>query len=258
MSKKVEKLTDYNPYKISITGIDGSGKSTATDAVALELGKHYRVARVSRPAYSVVNGVKNPYYQRLLGAIDSLHATADKTENLRYVLWVNALHVALQGRVIEPGLIKKAKPDILLTSRDYIIDPAVYTSVYAPKYSAQNMVRKIKHMQRITGLSYRDVVFLLTVPPDVAMKRIEQRIAKEKLNPGAAEREKWLHVHEEPETLGNLQSGYFNALKIIQALSEKTQIEIVDTYQQGEDEVAKYILIALRNLLSKCTTKELS
>lgn len=255
MSRKSQNCENNSPLKVAITGIDGAGKSTVTDKLALELGGTYRVARVSRPAFAVINGIKYPFYQRLLKAVDALHASADKTENMRNILWVNALHVALQGRVIEPGLIKAIKPDIVLTSRDYIIDPAVYASVYAPTYCSQNLKRKIRHMQRFTGLSFRDAVFLLTVSPEEAVQRIERRIAQEKLKPGVAEREKWRHLHENVATLGLLQQGYYAALAEVKQQSDKVQIEIVDTQTLDKDGVFQYILVLLQSLLSKDDTQ---
>ena len=200
---------NLNPLKVSITGIDGAGKSTVTGIVVTTLGQDNRVARISRPAYSIVEGYKQNHYQRLLNVVDSLHEIADRTCNKRCVLCANVLNVLLQGRIIEPGLIRRIKPDIVIGSRDYLIDPAVYAIFYSPLLAKKNMDDRITHIQRMTGIYFRDIIFFLTVPPDEAVSRIEKRIALERANSTKPERKKWRHMHEQTHHLSLLQPQYY-------------------------------------------------
>lgn len=238
----------FNPLKVSITGIDGAGKSTVTRLIAAELGQEQRVARISRPSYTIVDGVKKGRYQKLLGAVDGLHAIADRTENPRYVLGVNALNVVLQGRVIEPGLIRKVQPDIVLGSRDYLIDPSVYAIFYSRKLGKRDMDSRLDYMQRVSGMNFRDVIFFLTVPPDEAVERIERRIALERQDPTRPEREKWRHMHEQPEHLARLQHEYTSALEVAQQRSNAKVFEL-DTSKLGQEEVASFVAATLRDFL---------
>jgi len=240
----------FNPLKISITGIDGAGKSTVTGLAASELGLDQAVARISRPAYSIVDGHKKDRYQRLLRTIDRLHGIADRTENPRYVLCANALNVVLQGRVVEPGLIRKIQPDIVIGSRDYLIDPSVYAIFYSKSLRRKNMDERISIMQQISGMDFRDIIFLLTVPPDEAVARIEKRIELEKKDPMRPEREKWRHMHEQPEYLEMLQYEYKDALGVVRRRSDAKIFEL-DTSKLGQEEVTGYVVSTVRDFLAR-------
>lgn len=78
----------FNPLKVSITGIDGAGKSTVAKQVARELGNDFKVAGISRPSFTIVEGHEKQRYRRLLRTVDGLHTIADRAESPRLVLAV--------------------------------------------------------------------------------------------------------------------------------------------------------------------------
>lgn len=238
------------PLRISITGVDGSGKTSAIDAVASELGGRERISRIFRPAYSIVEGEKRFHFQRLLRLVDRLHSTADEKADQRLVMATNAFHVLLQGRVIEPTIRKQIKPTLVMGARDFHIDPAVYAIFYSPSLRRKSMKDRLKRLQRITGQEYRDVIFFLTVPPEIAIERIEQRIQTDTQSEEKPHG-KWRHMHEQPEHLMLLQNEYYSALDIVSRQSPRTKIIEIDTSAYSQQQVAQSISSDILSFLPK-------
>lgn len=236
-----------SPLRAVITGIDGAGKSTTAGIVAEKMGREYRLVKPgpSRPVYTIVDGEKQYHYQRIVGLIDRLHGFADKTKKPEFIGAVNAINVILNGRVIEPSLVRRFQPELVLGARDFYIDPAVYSVVYQPRLASKNMSERFDFLKTVTGAPFRDVVFFLTVPPEEAVERIERRIAKERASPGASEREKWRHLHENPETLTRLQTEYYDALGTLQNKSP-VKIYEINTSGMPQVKVADFIATTIR------------
>lgn len=234
----------------SITGIDGAGKSTVSELVTETLSKDVQIAKLSRPVYSVKGGVKTAEYTKCMAVVDRIHEFADKRENRQLSLAANALDVILQGRVIEPGLRKKVNPDIVLGTRDYLIDPSVYSIFYAGFLGKKPPEERLEVFQKITGSRVRDIVFFLTVPPNEAVERIEKRMAEEREKSENVMREKWRHIHEQPHYLDQLQQEYYSVLKVV---PQKGPVKIyeIDTTTKNKEQVADYISLTLREHLRK-------
>ena len=249
--------TVESPLRAVITGIDGAGKSTTAGIIAETMGRRYNLVEPgpSRPVYTIVDGEKKYHYQRFIGLIDRLHGFADKTRKPEFIGSVNAINVTLSGRVIEPSLIRRFQPELVLGARDFYIDPAVYSVVYQPRLASKPMSERIDFLKTVTGVPFRDIVFFLTVPPEEAVERIERRIAKERANPGASERKKWRHLHENPQTLTRLQSEYYDALKTMQI---KSPIKIYEINTSGipQVEVADFIATTIREHMENQTLRD--
>lgn len=235
--------------RVSVTGIDGSGKSTVTDLVARNLGENSRVARVAIPAYSIVNGERRNRFSTLLSVVDGLHRRADETGNPNIVMAANALNVLLQGRVIEPYAVHKIQPNIIIGSRDYLIDPSVYAIFYSPRLARREMGRRLELMQQLTGLKHRDIVFRLTLPPQEAAKRIAARIADQTPDSSRDGRRRWPHMHEGPDNLRRLQSEYDSALREV-ARRTDTRIVEIDTSKIDQYEVADVVTTTINQFLT--------
>lgn len=243
-------LERSRPFRTVITGIDGAGKSTTAGFVVENLKDECRIVKPgpSRPVYSVVDGEKRYHYQRLIKTIDLLHSLADRSENPELVGVVNAINVTVNGRIIEPTLVRRLQPELVLGARDYYVDPAVYALVYKRTLAKKPMKERIEFLQKVTRVEFRDVIFFLTVPPDEAVERIEERIEREKSNPNASEREKWRHMHEEPETLTLLQHEYYAALKEVQKQAP-IQVFEIDTSNFPQTQVVDLITNTIRQYL---------
>ena len=224
----------------SITGIDGAGKSTVSDIITNTLGADTRIGKISRPAYSFVEGTKRMEYARLMGIVDFAHNLADRTESRRLSLYANALDVILQGRVIEPGFLRRIQPQLVLGTRDYLIDPAVYAIYYSPALARHPVEERIDLLKGITGLEFRDVIFLLTVAPDEAVSRIERRIAAESAGHAQSTRLKWRHMHEQEEYLDRLQKEFHTVLNYVSG-STSSEINVIDTSCYTQEQVAEMI-----------------
>lgn len=246
-----------SPLRAVITGIDGAGKSTTAGIIAERMGKEYRLVKPgpSRPVYTIVDGEKQYHYQRIIGLIDQLHGLADKTKKPEFIGAVNAINVCLNGRVIEPSLIRRFQPELVLGARDFYIDPSVYSIVYQPHLARKPMNERIDFLRTVIGAPFRDIVFFLTIPPEEAVTRIERRIAKERQNPGASEREKWRHMHENPETLALLQHEYYGALTELQTRSP-VQIYEINTLGMPQLQVANFIAYTIRNHIENRSCRE--
>lgn len=234
------------PLTASITGIDGAGKSTVSEMVTASLSPDIRIAKISRPVYTVTELGKEMRYVRLMKAVDKIHGIADRRTSKKLSLAANAVDVILQGRLIEPGLIKDINPELVLGTRDYLVDPAVYATFYSRLLAGRTTERRVNVFQGITGSSIRDIIFFLTVPPDEAVARIERRMEAEKVGEKNPSRLKWRHMHEEVEHLENLQAEYYKALDVMRKKGTPDICEI-DTSRYTQSEVADIISSTLRS-----------
>lgn len=246
-------MEKVRPLSVSITGIDGSGKSTVMNSLAEDLGQDINLLRISRPTFSIVEGEKRNHYTSLLRSIDALHHIADKTASPSCVLAANTVNVVLQGRVIEPSLIRSQNPELVVGTRDYLVDPSVYAIFYSPRLADKPMDERLKLMHRITGLPYREVIFFLTVPPDEAVARIEKRIQEERQKTTGVEREKWRHLHEYPDHLEMLQKEYYHAFDVVKDQSAQTLVYEIDTTLYPKAEIADLIGSQIRQTLQERT-----
>lgn len=108
-------------------------------------------------------------------------------------------------------------------------------------------------MQRLTRVS-RDLIVLLEVDPEVAVERIEARMAEEeatRLSRGGSQatmRDKWRHMHENATDLGRLATGYETALELIQDISpvrvlklDTTEMDVESVVQATYDEIKSLV-----------------
>lgn len=156
----------------------------------------------------------------------------------------------MQGRAIEPGLIRKIHPDIVLGERDHLIDPAVYAIFYSPKMGKKDMASRISYIRRVSGMDFRDVVFFLTVSPEEAVGRIERRIAQNRYDPKRPKREKLRQMHEHSIHLARLQSEYSTAFRVIKGL-HPIQVFEFDTTNQTKDQVADFVGTNIREIIKR-------
>lgn len=238
------------PLRAVITGIDGAGKSTTASLIIENMGIGYRIVKPgpSRPVYTIIGGEKQYHYQIIVGLIDRLHILADRTKRPELIGVVNALNVCLNGRIIEPSLVKKYQPDLVLGARDFYADPAVYAEVYQPTLAKKSISERVDFLRAVTGAPFRHLIFFLTVPAEEAIIRIERRIAREKTIPGSSEREKWRHIHEVPETLSRLQHEYYAVLQELQSRSP-VQIYEINTQSVPQPQVVNIITDTIKRFI---------
>lgn len=254
-------MSEFDPYRVSITGIDGAGKDTVALGALTRLSKDgLRVAKITRPYYRLEDGEIEEMYPRVRQVFDFAHRNADKTRQRGLIGTLNALNTLLQSRVIEPSVANSSfRPDIIASTRDLRIDPAVYSGYYFPDIKISRSIPKlVKRMNAITGIR-RDMIVWLEVDPIVALKRINSRIEQESQDrqDGTGKtkvaREKWRHMHEEPDSLSELASKYEEAISSVVELQPQTEVVRIDTTYLSQDAVSQLVYqsiggeIAVRN-----------
>lgn len=240
--------TANNLLRVSITGIDGAGKDTGTKLALQKVAAAgiAPIVKVVRPMYVInADGVETQIYKSWKEFTDTVHEFADKTRQKCAILGANALDVMVQSRFIEPAALR-ANPDakVLASSRDMRVDPAVYSEFYCTMFAKRmSMKKRLQAAQFMTGIS-RDLIVRLVVDPKTAVKRIDERIAREaaeKEQSGVAGmRDKWRHMHENPDDLQKLDAAYAMALKVLSEYSS-TEILEIDTNDMTREEVAEQV-----------------
>ncbi|CAN5186199.1 hypothetical protein BH11PAT1_BH11PAT1_7680 [soil metagenome] len=226
--------------RFAVTGIDGAGKNTIIEQVVKELSPKYSIVKPNVPAYSLKDGHEQQHYTGLLHFLDLMYEYGDRTRNPRLIGAVNSLFVMANSRLVEPGMVRNVRPDLVIGERDFHLDPAVYALVYSPLLANKPMQERIKFLQKVTGAHQRTAIFFLTVPADEAVRRIKGRIAGEKVSAEGVRRTKWRHMHENGPTLQRLQREYYPAITALQQISPVDIVEI-DTAELSPEGVAELV-----------------
>lgn len=238
-------------YRVSVTGIDGSGKSTVISEVVNELFEDYLIAKIGRPTY--ISGKDIPsgrkyLFESLNKKVDAMHKFADNLEKRLAVAWVNTFN-SFVNSFINKQVLKKFNPEIVIYSRDRIIDPAVYSTFYFQFTKEWSSQTRLKLAQAISRSKTSDMVIYLDVNPIIAVERIEKRIEKEKKKSNV-DRKKWKHMHENVQDLTNLKNNYSNALDYFQNYLN-VDIRTIDVNKKNLEKVVAEIELIIRKKISK-------
>jgi len=239
----------HNSLRIAVIGIDGSGKSSCFSGVLERLSKkslggigdEIFVFQKGKPLKPEIRYLK---LKTLLGK---------KAKNVRNRTLYKALKFTeLFLRVkLHDEMEKRYKPEIILTDGVPLINTLGWGSFYKPDIFAEDVCRDaVKYMTRVKippsrrgfylkhspeillvnmlGIRFQkpDIVFLLKVAPDLAVKRVSGR-GKE------------LQVHETETFLGKLQEAYQLVCEI---LSEDTTIYTIDTNEKTLEQVIETVM----------------
>lgn len=248
-----------SPFRVSITGIDGAGKDTVALSSLTHLSEEdgLMVTKTTRPYYQIVNGQVEELYPIITRVSDAAHRFADGTRNRRLIGCLNTLNTLAQSRILEPAALRAdPRPDVIASARDLRIDPAVYSGYYFPDRTRNTSVGDlVERISRLTGIK-RDMVVWLEVDPVVAIERIEQRIENEtkerEKNQGrsTAMREKWRHLHENPDSLAELASRYGEAICAVVNLYPDTQIVKIDTTDMTQSAVVEKVYTHMQQAIA--------
>ncbi|MBI4225877.1 hypothetical protein HY612_02080 [Candidatus Roizmanbacteria bacterium] len=163
-------------YKASVTGIDGSGKTTTVHAVASMLGKTFSIgvlASLSEPSYVVRRGEQTVLFPDLASKVLALYENGQEHHNPLALFAAFLSHIFVQGRVIEPYIIKNYDPDYLVQDRHRQIDSVIMSHFYwlggIPSRAIVSMV------EAVGGKGIVDDVVLLTVSPETASLRVKRK-----------------------------------------------------------------------------------
>jgi thymidylate kinase len=227
------------PFRISVIGIDGSGKSSTTLKAIYSLSQHLPICKTGRNPLSIWKGNISPCLPKTANFFERLFKRIDATKERQWIGLTRLLFVFFQGW-LEPYMIKKYRPELVMTTRCMIIDSVIYGDFYYPWISRRVAIEtKLRLAQQYSRLPFRDLYFFLNTPIDAAMERIYKRISDDhpEITYG---RDYWLHLHEHEESLRELDRKFKETLMIAQERVPSKIVEI-DTSKHGEEEVANFI-----------------
>ena len=228
-----------DPFRTSVIGIDGSGKSTTTLRAIHSLSHQLSVCKTGRGPFFIWRGDISPCLPKVADFFESLFRRVDGTKKRQWIGLTRLLFVFFQGW-LEPYMIKKYRPELVVSTRCMIIDSAIYSDFYYPWVSRRMVTgSKLRYAQLCSRLPFRDIYFFLDTPVEAAMERIYRRIADEhpEITYG---RDYWLHLHEHEASLRLLDKKFRGTLGVAQTKAPFKIVEI-DTVKQDEEQVSKLI-----------------
>lgn len=228
-----------DPIRISIIGIDGSGKSTTTLRAIHSLSHQFPICKTGRTPFYIWKENISTCLPKTANFFENLFKRVDATKKRGWIGLSRLLFVFFQGW-LEPYMIRKYYPNLVMTTRCMIIDSSIYSDFYYPMISQKMTIEgKLKLAQQYTRLPFRDLYFFLNTPIQMAMERIYKRLSDEhpEITYG---RDYWLHLHEHEEGLRSLDQKFRETLRVAQTKALFKIIEI-DTAKRDEEEVARLI-----------------
>jgi thymidylate kinase len=230
---------DMEPVRISVIGIDGSGKSSTTLKAIHFLSQHLPICKTGRNPFSIWKGNIFPCLPKMANGFESLFKRIDATKKRQWIGLTRLVFVFFQGW-LEPYMIRKYHPGLVMTTRCMIIDPAIYSDFYYPWISQRVAIEsKLRFAQRYSRLPFRDLYFFLDTPVQTAMERIYKRISDDHPEVRYG-RDYWLHLHEHEESLRELDRKFRKTLTIAQRIAPFKVVEI-NTTRHAEEEVSNLI-----------------
>lgn len=128
------------PVRISIVGIDGSGKSSVTLRAIDSLSRQFPICKTGRNPFFVWKTNITPCLSSVANFIENLFKRVDGTKKRSWIGLTRLFFVFFQGW-LEPFMIRRYHPELVVTTRCMIIDPAVYSDFYYPRISKRITTR---------------------------------------------------------------------------------------------------------------------
>jgi thymidylate kinase len=160
------------PLRISIIGIDGSGKSSTTLRAIHSLSHQFPTCKTGRTPFSIRNENISYCLPRTGKFFEDLFKRVDATKKRQWIGMTRILFVLFQSW-LEPYMIKRYHPVAVVTTRCMIIDSGIYSDFYYPWISRKLSVDgKLRLVRLYSRLPFRDLYFFLLTPIQMAMERI--------------------------------------------------------------------------------------
>lgn len=219
MSKKKKTI------KVAVLGLDGAGKSTTVSYFTQTFYKDIFVIKTGRSIYfyKKETGEKVDLFTKLLKKIDHLYEKYEKKQSRLGIIWASAFYL-IAMRHMERKLIKKFKPELIISSRDITIDTMVYCDYYIPLFKFIPKFLK-RFMFKLFCFFPRqsDLVIYLQLEPAESINRIKKREIKRKIDPSVM-RIKSRYRHENLQALKEISKKYDEYLLGYLSKSKKTTV----------------------------------
>jgi len=237
----------HRPLRVAVVGIDGAGKSSTTLRAIAALAGVGVICKPGRDPFVQQGAERRPWLPRTSAVIERTFRGADATKRRLPIGLSRLAFIHYQGW-LEPAMERRHRPALVISTRCMIIDPSIYSVVYAPALARYGLEQKLELFRRVSRLPFRDLYVFLKTPAEVAMHRIAARIAK---LPGydREARDYWLHLHEREPVLRGLGEAFAQALAEARRLAAFDLVEI-DTTRASEEGVAEEIADLVRRRLA--------
>jgi len=217
-------------YHVTASGIDGCGKSTAFKQLSQRLSNEYQcnVVQVGRSAWVDRPNQERQYFGDSINeSFDALHFWADR-KDLRTLSGIINLLYAPVNKGMKTYSKAVYKPDFLLSCRDTILDPIVYSSYYFPFTQDWPLKARAEMLPLFGSGKHSDLVFYMDLDSETAYKRIMERMETEARLDGDSnqqiDRRKYHDLHETPENLAFLRAQFE---EIVPFAKEEVGLDIV-------------------------------
>jgi thymidylate kinase len=231
-------------YKVTFSGIDGSGRSTVIDNISRRFSSlGISTMHPYRPSFAdfPVRG-RQYFHVGLNGAMDEAHRFLDD-HNQRCLVGLLNMGFGIVRVRIENRAIRRFDPDLVMVSRHPILDPSVYSTYYFPWSGKWSPERRMRVAQVFNNAIPPDLHLYMNLDPELAYQRILKRIESDKRT-GNQHRQKWNHMHENPTDLKFLQERFEETLDIL-AHDSGRKIVRIDA-SKTKEEVAEVVFQHIR------------
>lgn len=225
--------------RISIMGIDGSGKSSTTLRAIHSLSWKFTICKTGRTPFFMWKGDISYCLSKIGFFFEGLFKKVDATKKRQWIGLTRLLFVFFQGW-LEPYMIKRYQPDLIMTTRCMVVDSAVYSDFYYPFISQKMSIEgKLRLARQYSHLPFRDLYFFLDTPIQTAMARIYKRISDDHPEVSYG-RDYWLHLHEHEGSLQLLDQKFRKTLQVARKIAPFRIVEI-DRSKYNEEKVSEVI-----------------
>jgi len=213
----------------SITGIDGTGKTTAVGLVGGLLSQAGCVgilASMGSPSFVLAGGRKIDLYGPETDRVGRLYRQGQEANHKFVTLLAMMAHGILQGRFIVPKMTREFNPHHIISDRHPLVDSVVLTR----RYGAPNLpiTGVVKLVESIGGRKlFIDDLFLLTAKPETAADRIAHGPTRD--------------GHESIASLKFMAGIYPKVIADLTSLKKIGNSTVVDTETNGPAHVARLI-----------------
>lgn len=229
-------------HNIAVVGVDGVGKSTIRKGISQRLLENgHSLVKEGRYSYYAHGQTAIPIGHNLTSLWDKIHAKLDKQGYKTIIGLANVLSTMSVG-ILSSAATYHHKPNIRISSRDTVVDAAVYAAYYFPFTAKWSYESRLEIAQALTTRSPSDHIIYLDASISTVLQRLEERMRRTH-----QEREKWLHIHENAQDMTYIREQY---LSMLDYLRPNHTIHIVDTEYQGIDEVIDEAFTLIQEQLS--------
>ena len=239
------------PLRVSVIGIDGAGKSSTTLRAIDRLSAEALVCKPGRDAFVQQGGHREYCVPRISNGFERFFRRVDASRR-RSLIGLSRIAFIAYQRWLEPYLIGKYRPSVVISTRCMIIDPSIYCDIYWPRLKRISLGQRMRAFQQFSGVPFRDLYIFLRTPASVALERIHRRVAQTPLLKDQP-REYWLHLHESESILARLGTRFDEAFAVARTLADFEVLD-VDTTGYDESAVAQIIADEIRGRLSTETS----